>query len=271
MTDERATIELKLFGVSGEASSDVRADVFVQKMHLLLVALRAADRQANATKAFDYFISDLRYSSAYAAVAEVPTETEKPLRQSSVNLIHAAVSSVKDGRGIPPGTSATIARTIARLGNGCGKAFSHGEIGVYGNTANIVRIDKFFDRRADMALADFRAKNVAVKLFEGTALGTYIGVLKVIDLRGTVASAKLILDIGGLELDCTCNSVTVDNLKDALDKRVSVSGITYFNGKDRLPEHLEIKRIQKLDRTTAAMQKWNGAFKLDFPHEEDIW
>ena len=139
---------------------------------------------------------------------------------SAVGSFHAAMTSVRDGHGIPKGTPPVVAKAIADIGNGSDKAFSHAEVGIKGEDATVVRVDVGFDRRADRAFRDFISADNVVTLFEGVSHGTFKGILKVIDLRGTVTSAKLILSIGGIELNCTGNSVTVENLKDALDKEV---------------------------------------------------
>ena len=206
-------IEIKLFGLQHEGSGDVRADVFAKKIANLVKALKAADRQSHGNKTYDYFITNLAYSSAYATVAERPYSTKKIPQKSSVKAIHSVVASVRDGQGIPKGTDPTIASVLAAIGNGAGKAFSHGEIGIKGQAETVVTIDRFFDKRAERAYAEFRSASNLVHLFEGVAFGTFDGELKEVDLRGTVARAKLVLNIGGKELDCTCNSVTVENLQ----------------------------------------------------------
>ncbi len=263
-------IELKLFGLKGEGE-DVRANVFAKKLSQLIKALKAADRQSHGNKTFDYFISDLEYGSAFAAVAERPYSTKKFPKTSSVLVVQDVAVSVRDGRGIPKETSPTIASVLSMFGRGADKAFSHGEIGVKGQPDTVVRVDKFFEKKAERAFREYKASSNIVNLFEGVAYGTFDGELKEVDLRGTVASAKLILNVGGRELDCTCNSVTVENLKDALDQRVTVSALAHYNGNDRLPEQIEIRRIDRLG-DAGSLMNWRGGFDhLPYPSSEDIW
>lgn len=263
-------IEMKLFGLAREGSGDVRADVFAKKLAALVTALRSADRQSNGGKTYNYFIKDLKHSSAYAAVSEEPFTAKKAPVGSSIHLVQSIATSVRDGQGIPRGTDPTIAKFIGSIANGVEKTFSHGEIGIRGKEDTIVRFDKYYHKLADRALDDFRSDHNVVSLFEGVSFSTFDGTLLEVDLRGTVASAKLILAVGHIELDCTCNSVTVENLRTALDQRVTVSALAHYNGKDRMPEHLDIRKID-LAGTAGSLQNWRGKFAIPYPHDEDIW
>lgn len=271
MTYDKKQIELKLYGLAHEGGGDVRADVFVKKMDMLLKGLRAADQQNNGQKTLDYLITDLKHSSAHASMTEFQYNIERVPNASAVEAFHAVISSVKDGHGIPRGTNPALAKIVAGIGNGTEKVFSHGEIGISGKLETVVRIDTGFDKRADRAYRDYKPSANVVSLFEGTSYSTFKGKLKVIDLRGTVTSAKLILSIGGIELQCTANSVTVQNLKDNLDQEAIITGFAHYNGKDRLPEHVEIKKIEPLGDRPQSLRKWNGAFDLEYPDAEDIW
>lgn len=263
-------IELKLFGLEQRGEKDVRADVFAKKISDLVKALKAADRQENGKKTHDFFITDLQHSSAYATVSERLVDPFHPATASSVCTLHSVAKSVRDGSGIPKGTDLVIAKTISAIGKGADKSFSHGEIGIVGDKSSVVRIDTHFARRADRALADFNTNDNVVPLFEGVAFGTFDGVLKEVDLRGTIARAKLILEIGGIEIDCTCNSITVDNLREALDQRVTITGAAHYSGQSRLPEQVEIKRIDPLGKS-GNLAKWRGQFDLPYPSDKDIW
>jgi hypothetical protein len=70
MSKATKQIDLKKYGLAHEANGDVRADVFVRKMDLLLKGLRASDQQVNGQKTLDYLIKDLQYGSAYSSKAE---------------------------------------------------------------------------------------------------------------------------------------------------------------------------------------------------------
>ncbi|MGO6999491.1 hypothetical protein [Rhizobium leguminosarum] len=270
MRAELGKIQFKLYGLAHEKNGQVRADVFAQKLSVLIKSLRAADQLVNGTKSLSYLISDLKYGSAEALIDEVEYSTKKRAERSSIRTLHSIVADVNGGRGLPHDLPQALAKAVADIGNGSGRTFSHGELGLAGSNENVIRIDQFFDKKADRALAELNQQLDPKSGFEGAAFGTFDGTLKEVDLRGTVASAKLILNVGGKELDCTCNSITVQNLKEALDNRVSISAIAYYNGKDRLPEQIEIKQIRLLD-SGQGLQRWRGKFDLPYPSAEDIW
>ncbi len=270
MAKEFKRIALKLYGLSHEKNGAVRADVFAKKMALLIKGLRAADKHVNKQKSLNYLITDLEYGSAVAVIDESEYNLEKPAQKSSIKLLQETVRGVNEGRSISKDMPKTLAKIIAEIGDGAEDTFSHGEISMVGDEDNVIRIDKFFDRRADRAFEEYSSLGDECTYFEGTTMGTFDGELKEVDLRGTVARAKLILIAGDIELDCICNSVTVDNLREALDKKVSVSALAHYNGKDRLPEQIEIKKIEMLN-TEGNITKWRGAFELPYPNAEDIW
>ena len=270
MKHEKTKIELKLYGLPQEAG-DVRGDVFVKKMDILLKSLRAADQHQNGQKTLEYLIKGMEYGSAYTRMSEFQYNTEKVPMVSAIEAVHSVIESVKDGKGIPSDTPLALAKSVANLGKGCEKTFSHGEIGLVGRAETAVRLDVSFAKRANRAYREFIDDESAPALFEGVARGTFKGTLKVIDLRGTVTSAKLIVAVGGAELDCTCNSVTIENLKEALDQTVIVSGRVHYDGKQKLPEHIEIKKIEILGNEKPNLLKWSGAFKIPHKTSEDVW
>ena len=262
--------EIKLFGNPSEGTEDVRADVFAKKIADLVKALRAADRHVNGAKQYEYYISDLKYGSTEASIAERPRTRDYQALQSSVQSVHKIIESIGEGRGIPKGTDGALANTIASLAKGSNKSFSHGEIGLKGQTKTVVRLDPFFDKKASVAYKAYKSDRGVSDLYQGVTFGTYDGVLKEVDLRGTIAQAKLILSAGGTEIDCVCNSITVDNLRTALNKRVIVNSLAHYEGTGRLPERIEIKSI-KLVKEKPSLRQWRGQFELPYPSAEDVW
>ncbi|MDH6268410.1 hypothetical protein M2360_003815 [Rhizobium sp. SG_E_25_P2] len=270
MRPELGKIWFKMYGLAHERNGQVRADVFAKKLALLAKGLRAADQYVNGGKSVNYLISDLQYGSAVAHIVEVECNINRRAQESSIREWHSVVRNVNQGWGISRELPRSLVKTIADLGNGSGKTFSHAELGASDDAQNVIRIDQFFDKKADRALEDLNRNSASAGIFRGTALGTFDGTLKEVDLRGTVASAKLILNLGDKEIDCTCNSVTVQNLKEALDNRVTVSALAYYNGNDRLPEQIEIKKI-KLLGSGSGLRRWRGQFNLNYAGAEDVW
>ena len=163
-----------------------------------------------------------------------------------------------------------VVRAVAHIADGAGKSFSHSEVVVGQRNNNIIRLDQFYQKKAYRALKEYEAIQAKSAYFEGTVYSSFDGQLLEVDLRGQTAKAKLVLSVGGVELDCTCNSVTVENLRDALNQKVTVFALAHYDGKSRLPEHLTIKKINIIG-ADRSLDRWMGKFDLDYPDAEDIW
>lgn len=264
MSDE-TQIEFQIFGVKEiDDTEDVRAKVFVDKLGKLLRALEAADKHAHGKKKYKYFITDLQHGSAYAAIREHP-EKQRPT-VSSIQTVQYALHAVSEGRGFAEDLHPGVVKAVAHIADGAGKTFSHGEV----VAENVIRLDQFYHRKAQRALRDYNAAREKNTYFEGTVFSSFDGKLLEVDLRGKTAKAKLVLAIGGVELDCTCDAIDVNNLRDALNKRVTVSALAHYNGHIRLPEHLTIKKIDIIGENRD-FTRWMGQFALDYPGEEDVW
>lgn len=254
-------VDFKIYGLQHEKSGAVRADVFAKKLSQFIEGLKAADKHINGKKSLNYLITDLEYGSAVARITEEQISTKVLPRNSSIGYFQDKLSDIRDGKKIESDTPEKVLKTIASLGNGSRNNFSHGEIEFVGSTDNVVRIDHFFDRRADKVLDVLTHKDQKLNAFSGTAYVEFSGIIKEVDLRGKIASAKLFLTAGNSEIDCICNSVSVDNLSDALDQKVIVSAKAFYDGENKLPERLDIKKIRKL-KLNADLVKWEKKFHI---------
>ena len=264
MREKLGKIDITFYGLAHEKNGAVRADVFAQKLALFVNSLRAADEYINGGKSLNYLISDLGTGSATAQIVEVEVNSKKPYKRSSVKYLRSVAQNIQEDS-VPQDTPKQVIKPLTELSGGTEKNFSHGEIQFEDGAENAIRIDKFFGERAKQVLA-----SLEYTLYAGTTLGSFDGVLKEVDLRGKPARAKLITSIGGKELNCTCNFVTVDNLREALDKRVIVSALAHYDGTDRLPKRIDIKKIQILENE-GTLERWKGAFDLPYPSKEDVW
>ena len=268
MREKLGKVDITFYGLDHEKNGAIRADVFAQKLTLLVNSLGAADKHINGRKSLNYLISYLGIGSAIAQIVEVEDEDEmnfkNPHKRSSVKYLRSVAQNIQKGS-IPQDTPKQVIKPLTELSGGTEKNFSHGEIQFEDDAENAIRVDKSFGERAKQALA-----SLEYKLYAGTALGSFDGVLKEVDLRGKPTRAKLITSIGGKELNCTCNFVTVDNLREALDKRVIVSAVEHYDGTDRLPKRIDIKKIQILENE-GTLERWKGAFDLPYPSKEDVW
>ncbi len=255
-------VEFKLFGLQHEKDGAVRADIFAKKLGQFIDGLKSADKFINGQKSLNYLITDLEYGSAVARISEAQISNKVPIKSSSIELVENAMSDIRDGKRIDKDFPPRVLKTIADLGNGSHKEFSHGEIDFIGKTDNVVRIDDFFDRRADKAFQQTAFQVEESDAYSGVAFVEYSGTVKEVDLRGTIASAKLFLTAGGAEIDCICNSVSVDNLASALDHKVMVSGKAFYDGQSKLPERIDINNIRIL-KADANLLRWEGRFHFE--------
>jgi len=252
-------VDFKLYGLQHEKNGAVRADIFAKKLMQFVDGLKAADRHINGKKSLNYLIADLEYGSAVARITEERISTNVTPRNSSIGYFQDKLADIRDGKKIESDTPEKVLKTIARLGNGSSNNFSHGEVEFVGDADNVIRIDNFFNRRADKVLDAVINKDEESFAFAGMAYLEFSGIIKEIDLRGKIASAKLFLTAGNSEIDCICNSVSVDNLSDALDQKVIVNAKAFYDGENKLPERLDIKKIRKL-KVDADLVRWADTF-----------
>jgi len=270
VTGEVKEVSFKLYGLLHEKDGAVRADVFAKKLADFVSGLKAADKFVNGKKAVNHLITDLEYGSAVARIAEQVYSTTATFDTSGIEYYQKIANDISKGNPVPEDTPVAVLKSLAKLGDGADKTFSHGEIQMPDNDITIVRLDDFFDKRADGILQKFTAPDDVVKYFEGTSFGEFDGTIKEVDLRGKLFSAKLILTAGGLEVDCICNSVSVKNLRESLNKRVIVQAAAMYNGDKKLPERLDIKLITPVS-DSGDLRKWRGAFDIPYRQDGDLW
>ena len=263
------SIRLAVYGLIHERHGAVRADVFADKLGSLVRGLRASDRYVNGAKCLDYHITNLERGSAKAHICESKYSTKKVPERSSVRYFQSIVFGIKDDDSTPEEVPDGVLRAIVDISKHADHRFSHGELSFGDNPSDVVLIDKFLEERALRALAKQRSKGSPL-LYSGVSYSTFDGILKEVDLRGTIHRAKLILSIGDREIDCTCNSVTVDNLRENLDRRVSVSALAYYNEVDHLPERIDISKIEAFEESNR-IEHWKGAFEIPSPANDSVW
>ena len=171
MKHEKTKIELKLYGLPQEAG-DVRGDVFVKKMDILLKSLRAADQHQNGQKTLEYLIKGMEYGSAYTRMSEFQYNTEKVPMVSAIEAVHSVIESVKDGKGIPSDTPLALAKSVANLGKGCEKTFSHGEIGLVGRAIIEASDDQPF---YNIEISGINGQDFAGQVYENSLIQGCIG------------------------------------------------------------------------------------------------
>ena len=243
----------------------VRAEVFVQKLREFIDALKTADRLVNGKSAYDYLLPHLRNGSAEATV-RARARTRNPT-QSPISVLERTATAVYNGdRRDVPFEDLELVATIEKLSRGTNERFAHAEISFSGN--NVIRIDDYLQRQAeDAMLAPNDASVGQLQSYRGVALGTFDGVLKEIDSRGTMLRGKLVLVPSTTEIDCVMNKDRVPAARESFDKRVVVRGTARYDGRSGLPTRVDVDEIRTI-KQRADLTRWKGAFV--FPESDDI-
>lgn len=257
-------IALDLHGLDAD-NRIVRANVFAQKFRDLLSALAIADKFANGKPGFDYVITGLKLGSASVTVREKQRRRDRP-KTSSIRYFEDIASAVYNGdralERLPP----NLVRSVQKLSNGVAKKFSHAEIAF---EDNVIRIDDFLQRQAEVAyeLATLPELKQSDQFYRGIANGSFDGLLKEIDARGTMLRGKLVLSAGSLEIDCVMNKDRVPQARESFDKRVMVEGAAHYDGVSQLPVRIDVREI-KIIGEAGDLLRWRGAFRS--PRSEEI-
>jgi hypothetical protein len=152
-----------------------------------------------------------------------------------------------------------IVRALIPLVSGVGKNFSHGEVCFAKN--NVIRIDDYFAKQVEKAV--FRLDGVTPekqRFFEGVAFETLDGMVKEIDARGTLVRGKLILTVGGKELDCVFNTSDIQVLRDSFDKRARVEGVAHYDGQSLLPVRIDVRGVSII-QSSGDLRRWRGKLR----------
>ncbi|GLQ24489.1 hypothetical protein GCM10007853_23630 [Algimonas ampicilliniresistens] len=270
MVREVKEIDFKLYGLRHEKDGAVRADVFAKKLADFVNGLKAADKHVNGKKAVNHLITNLEYGSALARISEEVYSRKVSFSASGIEYYQEIANDIATGGPIKPDTPIQVLKSLAALGDGADKTFSHGEMQMPENNDNIVRFDTYFDKQAGVILDKFTKPAREDAFYEGTSFGEFDGTIKEVDLRGKIHSAKLILSAGNVEIDCICNSVSVTNLRETLDRRVIVQAAASYDGTKRLPTRLDIKLITPV-ATDGDLLRWCGAFDVPPIRDGDLW
>ena len=256
---------LAIHGLDTDASV-VRASVLVEKLRDLLTALRTADRLENGRSVHDYLLPQLHDGSIVATVRERPKRL-KPSRSPISYLEHVATAVYNGDLRILPSLSPEIVGRIEKLSKGANERFSHGELSFGEDT--VIRIDDYLQRQAEDAIHASEDGSIAEQFqsYRGPAFGTFDGVLKEIDSRGTMLRGKLVLVPSATEIDCVMNKDRVRVASSSFDKRVVVKGTARYNGRSSLPARVDVHEIRPVGQM-ADLTRWKGAFV--FPESDDI-
>jgi hypothetical protein len=245
-------IELKVHGLSKEDHGRVSARVFANKLKQLVSALEAADAVANGGIVHSYVLASMHMSEPTAVLAEIPIDEDGGDFGSAIPIFNDAIEGIKthDSRIERLGS---VVKKISLLTSGVESKFGFAELTT--QHFNVVRIDDFLRRRAVQAKRDS-----GDKWFNGTAFGTFDGILKYVDLRGSLPQIKLTLTAGGKEIDCICRREDIETLGDTLSQRVRVYGRAIYTGTLPLPIRVEVTSVEPV-KENADFSRWKGSFR----------
>lgn len=252
----RDQLELKVHGLTEADHGRVPGRVFADKLKQLVLALEEADRLANGKIIHEYVLASMHMSEPTAVLAE--RLVSAPGGKSAIPIFNEAFEAIKanDRRVL---VLETLIRRVQRLTIGVNKKFGFAEIRT---SESLVRIDDFLKRRA----LDACRKGSGV-WFDGIAYSSFDGVLRFVDLRGSLPEIKLTLTAGGKEIDCVCRREDIDSLGEVLDRRVRVSGRAIYTSSSPLPMRVEVQSIEPICRKND-FSKWLGSFE---PFDQSDW
>ncbi|MER8517970.1 hypothetical protein NKI48_16465 [Mesorhizobium sp. M0644] len=263
-----------LFRVHAQAvDGEVDAGVFAAKLTTLIKALKAADRAVNkGLSAHQYTIAKLHTSSPTAILNErLALAVPYPLL-SGISAFDSCADTLALGERPDLEIFGGTVQKIKSLATGASNSFGYAEI--WTDNDSVVRVDPFLRERADAAIAFERelAAPVKARWFKGNVFASFDGTLKAVDLRGAVPQIKLTLKAGGKDIDCICRAEHFEEIKEALNRRVRVSGRAIYDGKSGLPRRVEVARID-LTREAGDVSRWRGSFEPfdtpDWPGDND--
>jgi hypothetical protein len=248
----------------------VRANVFVQKLRTLLRALQLSDKVVNGKPSFIFMLGKLQGGSAAATIREKQKSRKRPTH-SSIEYFESVVSAIYNGDRSFTKVPSLLIRHVHELGDGVTKNFAHAELSFPDN--NVIRIDDYLLRQSEIAYEELTnsAEPQKDKYYRGLAIGSFDGILKEIDARGTLLLGKIILTAGGLEIDCVMNEDNIPQVRECFDKRVIVEGTAHYDGETQLPERIDLRTIRIVNEG-ADLTRWRGAFEMPKEnHNEEDW
>lgn len=254
----KGEIRFKIHGLPTDGGGKlVDAEVFARKVNQIVKALETADVEANGAEQHRYLISELKIGSAQIGFREVVRSTRggRP-EHSSIAALLDCTKAVSRSNFTAAVRYGELVEHVQKLSAGAADTFAYMEMGVPDDTP--IRVDDFLNDQAKTLLKERAATVEKIAYYRGHAREAFDGTIKEADLRGDLPSVKLILTAGGKEIDCICKRMTVEHIREALDRRVWAEGIAIYTGKSQLPSRVELDKIVPLS-SEADLSKWRGS------------
>lgn len=238
---------------------EVDAGVFADKLKKLIAGLKKIDGFYNTKGQHKFMIHDLVFASATVLLREKIVK-DKPVRKSPTHRFAEIGAAASAGQPFSVDNAADecALEVYKSLSNGAGKSFSYGVVSAESTPS--VRIDSLLESRVDRIISDAldAANSAPLRFFKGTALETYDGVVKLVDIRGLFPEAKLILSAGGKEVSCVIPADRVELLRASLGHRALVTGRAQHDGWSMIPERIDVTSIKPIDDSSASVISLKG-------------
>lgn len=240
-------LQLTIYGLDAQGE-EVDAVVFADKLKKVVSALKKLDSFYNAKGQHRFMINDLAFASASVWLREKQMKVKRVRRSPSRRFAEiGAMASSGSGVSVENAADEYALSTYESISKGAGKTFSYGI--VEAPQVSPVRLDGLLERRVSeiIAAASDAAEAAPRRYFQGTAIETYDGVVKAVDLRGLFPEAKLVLTAGKKEISCIVSAEDFEMLRSALDNRALVTGRAQHDGRSMLPDRIDVSKIQLID------------------------
>lgn len=246
-------IKLRVHGAR-DTNNRVRAEVFARQLTALIKALEAADKIANGGVRFDYVIAELKNESASVTLTEV-VSSKKSRAESGIKVLGDTIEGIIKFNPRAIHKHSQCLPHIVSIAQGVSNDFFYSDINIGDDIS--FRVDDLFLEQV-LRAREFVTMRME-RLYTGVAIGTFDGTIKEVDLRGDAPRLKLILRAGGKEIDCVYSGATSEQIREILDRRVSVEGRAHYSGKSGLPERIEILKHQEI-KPSPDILRWQKQF-----------
>lgn len=241
---------------------EVDAVVFADKLKKLVSGLKKLDGFYNAKGQHKFMIHDLEFASATVMLREKAMKSKPVRRSPSVRFAEiGAAANTGQPFEIENAADEYALDVYKSLSSGAGKSFSYGVVSA--DHVQPIRLDSLLESRVSRIIASAvdAANQAPLRFFKGTAIETYDGVMKLVDIRGLFPEAKLILSAGGKEVSCVVQAADVESLRSSLGRRALVTGRAHHNGRTMIPERIDVSRIKLIDESSPKVISLKGKLK----------
>lgn len=252
---------LTIYGLDAQGD-EVDAVVFAEKLKKVVSALKKLDTFYNTKGQHRFMINNLAFASASVWLREKQMKAKRVRRSPSRRFAEiGAMASCGADISVENPADEFALSTFESISKGSGKTFSYGI--VEAPEVVPIRLDGLLVRRVAeiISAASDAAKSVPRRYFQGTTVETFDGIVKAVDLRGLFPEAKLVLSAGKKQISCIVSAKDIEMLRSALDNRALVTGRAQHDGRNMLPERIDVIDIKVIDPNASGIITLKGSMK----------